>query len=65
MSTDYNLPPNRNTWLVKIHFHPENLEELEYCKYYIDEQVENIESDFIKDSLDLSDIDWDYLSDFS
>lgn len=59
--TKYNWRTNRATWCVSVHFNPSSIEELESVKLSIEEMYDNIESDFIKDIIDLNEINWNEL----
>ncbi|MHA1432931.1 MAG: DUF7249 family protein [Candidatus Heimdallarchaeota archaeon] len=57
----YNGWTNRATWLVNIHFNPENQGDLDFAKETIEEAEENLENAFLKDFIDLSEINWEEL----
>jgi len=57
----YNGWTNRATWLVNLHFNPETKEDLDTAKSYIEEAEENLEDAFLKDFIDLSEINWEEL----
>ncbi len=57
----YNWWTNRETWLVNLHFNPQNKSDLDFIKEQIDEIESNIDNDFLKDYVDFSLIDWNDL----
>lgn len=56
--SDYNGWTNRETWLVNLHFDPLTREDLIWIKDLAEQEVDDIESAFIKDLIDLSRINW-------
>jgi len=58
---DFNWWRNRATWLVWIHYNPETHWDLDYIKETLEDAVEDIENPFLKDLIDLKEIDWDEL----
>ena len=58
---DYNGWKNRETWLVNLHFNPENKGDVEVIKDMLEEQEETLPP-FFRDFVDLSLIDWEELS---
>ena len=59
--SDYNGWKNRETWLVNLHFNPENKGDVEVIKAMLEEQEETLPP-FFRDLVDLSMIDWDELA---
>lgn len=59
--SDYNGWKNRETWLVNLHFDPQNKGDLEEAREYLEEQEESLPL-FFRDFVDLSLIDWDELA---
>lgn len=61
MENTYNWRANRATRLVWMRYSPETLEDVEFAKQDIDEKYEEM-SWFMKDLIDISQIDWNEIT---
>ena len=59
MENTYNWRSNRATWLVGLRYNPETLDDVEYAKEDIESRVDAMESWFLTDLIDLSEINRD------
>ena len=62
MNELYNGWTNKATWLVNLHFEINTQSDLDFTKNSIEEMLEEIQSPFLIDIIDLSAINWDELS---
>jgi hypothetical protein len=59
--SDYNGHTNRETWLVKLHYNPRAVDDLDWIKESLEDAKEAIANDCLRDMLNLNLIDWDEL----
>ncbi len=57
----YNGWTNRETWLVNVWYNPESREEVEACRYTLEEEYDAMPDGPLKDMVHLSEVDWDQL----
>lgn len=56
----YNGWTNRETWVVNIWFEPQNVEDVEYAKEFLEDAYENI-PDCLRDMCYLDCVNWEEL----
>lgn len=49
----YNGRTNRETRLVNVHFNPETINDIEYIKSMLEDEVESIDNSFLQDFINL------------
>lgn len=56
----YNGWTNRETWLVNVWYEPNSVDDIEYAKMDLEEQVNHLDG-ILADMIDLSAINWQEL----
>ena len=55
---------NRETWLVSLWHNPKSVEDLEYIKELLEDQLESLGNCCLADMIDLQSINWIELEDY-